>query len=285
MEPMELFFYSLPLAALLNPLKPKTPRSGASLKTVLLNTRAQGHAEPMERFSSNAVSRINRLIILIAVLLFSSGPSEAGLLNNGSWSDAGGTPIGTWTEHYWGGGPGQAGNRIEAFKKGAGQFAEAAYWSLIDASLAKVEQLSPNVYKTTYTGGMLSLSNQGPWWNGTTSGYDYVEIGMTSFTNMTTLYPDGRMAFSITGYGIYDNPTGDDQKVWITATYGPGVPRVDTLYSAWNPVKRIEGDWVYQSGELAGSTISINAVPIPPAVWLLGSGLLGLVAIRRRMQK
>ena len=31
--------------------------------------------------------------------------------------------------------------------------------------------------------------------------------------------------------------------------------------------------------------VSMNAVPIPGAVWLLGSGLVGLVAIRRRMRK
>ena len=31
--------------------------------------------------------------------------------------------------------------------------------------------------------------------------------------------------------------------------------------------------------------VQINAVPIPAAVWLLGSGLVGLVAIRRRMKK
>jgi hypothetical protein len=31
--------------------------------------------------------------------------------------------------------------------------------------------------------------------------------------------------------------------------------------------------------------ISVTAVPIPGAVWLLGSGLVGLVAFRRRMKK
>jgi hypothetical protein len=31
--------------------------------------------------------------------------------------------------------------------------------------------------------------------------------------------------------------------------------------------------------------ISVTAVPIPGAIWLLGSGLVGLVAIRRRMRK
>jgi hypothetical protein len=39
------------------------------------------------------------------------------------------------------------------------------------------------------------------------------------------------------------------------------------------------GNWSYPDYKV------IPTVPIPPAVWLLGSGLLGLVAIRRRMQK
>lgn len=46
---------------------------------------------------------------------------------------------------------------------------------------------------------------------------------------------------------------------------------------------------IYQLGDAAGNllpfTISgtdINAVPIPAAAWFLGSGLIGLIAIRRR---
>jgi len=31
--------------------------------------------------------------------------------------------------------------------------------------------------------------------------------------------------------------------------------------------------------------VSVNVVPIPPAVWLLGSGLIGLVGIRRKFKK
>ena len=34
------------------------------------------------------------------------------------------------------------------------------------------------------------------------------------------------------------------------------------------------------TGTLAG-----NPVPIPPAIWLLGSGLLGLAAVRRKLRK
>jgi hypothetical protein len=31
-----------------------------------------------------------------------------------------------------------------------------------------------------------------------------------------------------------------------------------------------------------GATINVGAVPVPPAVWLFGSGLIGLVGIARR---
>ncbi len=47
--------------------------------------------------------------------------------------------------------------------------------------------------------------------------------------------------------------------------------------------------WISPKYSLTGGyylgMVSGNPVPIPGAVWLLGSGLLGLVAIRRRMKK
>jgi hypothetical protein len=40
--------------------------------------------------------------------------------------------------------------------------------------------------------------------------------------------------------------------------------------------------WMNSGGEWKGYDIGLNPVPIPGAVWLLGSGLLGLIGIRRK---
>jgi hypothetical protein len=218
--------------------------------------------------------------ILLIVILFATTPAQASL-QNGSWTNPGGAPIGTWTEYFWGGGPGQPGNELQAYKPGVVD-PTPAYWSLIGALLTSAvhDPNNQNVWTTTYTGGTLSLSNMGPWWQGDTGTYDWVDVAMTSFTNTTTLYLDGRLAFSISGHGIYN-----DQNVWITAAYGPGVPVLGTLPSTLNPITGATGDWAYQTGELTSSTISVNTVPVPATVWLLSSGLLGLVALRRRRMR
>jgi hypothetical protein len=47
------------------------------------------------------------------------------------------------------------------------------------------------------------------------------------------------------------------------------------------------GDWFGVDGELAvvdytGATVQVNPIPLPAAVWLFGTGLLGLIGVARR---
>ncbi|MFT4585431.1 MAG: hypothetical protein ACI915_004287 [Gammaproteobacteria bacterium] len=59
---------------------------------------------------------------------------------------------------------------------------------------------------------------------------------------------------------------------YTTSNFGPA-PSVDNPFNAGdNPVSNITGSWL----------VAANPVPVPVAVWLFGSGLIGLVGFARR---
>jgi hypothetical protein len=84
------------------------------------------------------------------------------------------------------------------------------------------------------------------------------------------------------GYLIqWDGTTGDGENYEIVGLTPDGT------YFPWFGPLDIEGDFtegdpLYGSFAWTGPITEITAVPVPAAVWLLGSGLLGLVGIRRR---
>lgn len=63
----------------------------------------------------------------------------------------------------------------------------------------------------------------------------------------------------------------DDSDVF---TYAPSIGRTDPI--------AIASDGIY---DLVGDAGLFNPVPIPAAVWLLGSGLIGMFGIRRKFKK
>ena len=72
------------------------------------------------------------------------------------------------------------------------------------------------------------------------------------------------------------NPNGNTRtKVWSLVS-------VDTNQDAdaWHGSKMIDGPFVGSS-----ANFNVTAVPVPAAVWLFGSGLLGLVGVARRKKK
>ncbi len=47
----------------------------------------------------------------------------------------------------------------------------------------------------------------------------------------------------------------------------------------------LESGWWVGAETVGVDNITLNSVPIPGAIWLLGSGLLGLLGIRRKLNK
>jgi hypothetical protein len=102
-------------------------------------------------------------------------------------------------------------------------------------------------------------------------------------------------AIDIAGYSpctlfVYDKQDNIIFNRVVTLTYGaftdPGV----YAHYAVDSINGI-GAFALLGSSVEGNTsidnvmVSTNAVPVPPTVWLLGSGLLGLVGLRRKFKK
>lgn len=223
---------------------------------------------------------MKKRVLMIAVLFLGTitlaAPASASLMN-GTWtSSAGDFSTGPWREILWGGGEGMAGNEIQAWGLETGGMPQ---WGTQGAVLSTVQDLGGGTYLTTYEGGILVLYKGGPWNPGT---YDVSGdlIAMNGFSNTTVKYGDGTMSFDILGTGIFGN-----QAVTIAAHFDRATPQGPFPYSGINPNSGEPGSASFYLGDLTSITVTITSVPVPPAAWLLGTGLIGLVAIRRRTKK
>jgi len=68
-----------------------------------------------------------------------------------------------------------------------------------------------------------------------------------------------------------------------------GVPPGQTSLASWNlsDTLNFSGTWSGTPGSftLTSGTVTASTVPIPGAVWLLGSGIVGLIGLKRRQTK
>jgi hypothetical protein len=127
-----------------------------------------------------------------------------------------------------------------------------------------------------------NAANEGLKWSVNTSGYENVAVTLGIWSR-NAYATTGQFSFEYTMDGTtwtkqaLNYPTGE---AWVTLTLSAlaGDPDFAFRFISTNTTSTtMTVDWVQVSGT--------QVVPIPAAAWLLGSGLLGLVGIRRRMKK
>lgn len=126
-----------------------------------------------------------------------------------------------------------------------------------------------------------------------------VNVNSTSFnvTQISAINWDFNGAKQFDGFGVMninvsEGPGGLDQEsisFKITNTSSTDWASITSILTGNNLLGNHVAAHIIPSGGLdtgfAGDGTTTSPVPIPAAAWLLGSGLLGLVLVRRRMKK
>jgi hypothetical protein len=205
----------------------------------------------------NIMKRVARLVLVLIFFLCFGGLAHADLVSTfdssaEGWTTEGATDV---THHSTGGNP--------------GGFIEAAdttgtYWRFV----------SPNSWQgdwSGYAGGKVS--------------YDIVPLNQSANQNGNNIE-----IWSGENYMYWGVTTNPKKGVWttftVTLTDANFTEVGDTFNNILNNVTalKIWGDIVYGTGlpdHTGLDNVRVNAIPIPGAVWLLGSGLLGLAGWRR----
>jgi choice-of-anchor C domain-containing protein len=213
---------------------------------------------------------MKKVLALIVILCFALPPAtHADLINNGGFESGTSPPTG---------------NNIATLAAGSTQLDN---WTIGAAGIDWIPWNGSTVYWQSH-GGSYSIDL-----NAT------VGSGSISQTFTTTVGTQYKVDFWLAGNPA--NTTDKTRQVQVTAAGASQNFTFDTTGKSFTNMGWLPETFLFTAtGESTTLTftsltpaqygpalddISVNAVPIPAALWLLGSGLLGLIGLRRRFRK
>jgi len=244
--------------------------------------------------------RMNGPIVTVLVTVLAAAPAVAGPLPGYYDSEFIGQIIeGRWSESYVDGVPGDIGNTVHAASWNG--VALGTQWVLAGAAIDADPVMIGNTvdgsgngtmtWFTTYDGGVLTLTDQGLWWNSGDLG-DHYTVTVTLYTHTTQIHFSGGVPVEqstiVEMSGTFDGyypPYEVDFLVAQALQIDEGGLAAYEAYQAshgdfpdWLPLGEDVGQWG------VAQMIQMRIVPEPATMGLLGIGLgaLMLRGLRRR---
>jgi hypothetical protein len=126
--------------------------------------------------------------------------------------------------------------------------------------------------------------------------WDNTILTLDSISDVVITFPGNFNGKSLTDSDTIHLSLGD---IFGSGPFGPDFNIADILFTATgvgiSPISfgTTLTNWVVGDSStlyspqptFVGGNVTVNAVPIPGALWLLGSGLIGMVGIRRKLRK
>jgi len=247
--------------------------------------------------------RMSGPIAAVLVTVLAAAPAVAGPLPGYYDSECIGQVIeGRWSESYVNDVPGYIGNTVHAASWNG--VALGTQWELVDAAIAADPVMVGNTvdgsgngtvtWYTVYGGGVLTLTDQGDWWNPLDLG-DHYTVTVTSYTHTTQVRYSGGVPVEqstiVEMSGTFDGYYPPYEVSFLVAQalqIDEGDLAAFQAYQAvhgdfpqWLPVCEDYGQWG------VAQLIQMQIVPEPATMGLLGIGLgtLMLSGLRRRRRR
>lgn len=112
---------------------------------------------------------------------------------------------------------------------------------------------------------------------------NWYHFAITTDTSGTKMYVNGTQVGFNSNYITNTNVTGKDLSIGVATSPLGFAPYTDGNVGYFNG--SIDDVRIYNRALSATEITELNTVPIPAAVWLFGSGLIGLVGIAKRKKK